>query len=56
MKEANTISPRLLELDELDKEYYHEQDETQADATQSAEAPPTDQPSGIENVQAQPQL
>jgi hypothetical protein len=46
------LEDQELELDELDKEYYDEQNETQADADSSAEAPPTDQPSGIENVQA----
>jgi hypothetical protein len=63
MSDIRTGSAELeeqeLELEELDKEYYNDksEEEAQADAAPAAsEQAPTDQPGNIQNVQAQPQL
>jgi hypothetical protein len=45
------LEEQELDLEELDNEYYKDKSASQPEA----EPAPTDQPSGIENVQAQPQ-
>jgi hypothetical protein len=49
------LEEQELELDELDNAYYKDKGKAE-NQTGSEQAPvPNDQPSGIENVQAQPQ-